>query len=393
MRYFRSAEKLLLLSSALFMTACSEPGAQGEDDTMEVFKGGLYWSAALSGDGKWILTGTTEMAQLWDVETGKEKVRFKGHKAEVTAAAFSPDGKRILTGGGVDEVIDNKRQDYSVRLWDRAKGEEIRAFEGHTTMVRRVQFSPDGKRIVTGASDPAPSGSARLWDASTGAQIHAFPQYALSTLNTTPAFNPDGDAILLATRLGAEIVDAETGRSISKIGVEGSRIGFNSAEFSPDGRFVLTSSSDNTARIWNAKTGREVKVLTGHTNFVLQACFSENGKKVVTASHDQTVRIWDAETGDELKLIRNSGSVGQARFVGGDKRVLAQWRSDADAKVVQGVSLWKIDTAREDLRVSGGRVMAVDPDGKKILVTDDLRGGQLWDASTGELVREYLRKP
>jgi WD40 repeat protein len=82
-----------------------------------------------------------------------------------------------------------------------------------------------------------------------------------------------------------------------------------SAAFSPDGKRVVTASDDNTARLWDADTGKEAAVLKGHTNRVWSAAFSPDGKRVVTASADNTARLWDADTGKEAadaKLCRNS---------------------------------------------------------------------------------------
>ncbi len=61
----------------------------------------------------------------------------------------------------------------------------------------------------------------------------------------------------------------------------------SSAQFSPDGKTVVTASGDKTARLWDAATGRELHVLRGHEDLVLSAQFSPDGKTVVTASWDQ----------------------------------------------------------------------------------------------------------
>ena len=58
----------------------------------------------------------------------------------------------------------------------------------------------------------------------------------------------------------------------------------NSAEFSPDGKRIVTASGDNTARIWDAETGKLLHTLTGHEDRVNSAEFSPDGKRIVTAS-------------------------------------------------------------------------------------------------------------
>src|SRR5262249_55205792 len=78
------------------------------------------------------------------------------------------------------------------------------------------------------------------------------------------------------------------------------------AAFSPDGKRVVTSSSDLTARLWDAESGKDIAVLAGHTNWVTSAAFSPDGKRVVTAAQDRTARIWDGSwvthvRGEELR--------------------------------------------------------------------------------------------
>jgi len=66
-----------------------------------------------------------------------------------------------------------------------------------------------------------------------------------------------------------------------------------SAALGPDGSCIVTASLDHTARIWDAVTGREIAVLRGHENSVRSAAFSPDGSRIVTASEDKTVRIWN----------------------------------------------------------------------------------------------------
>jgi WD40 repeat protein len=73
-----------------------------------------------------------------------------------------------------------------------------------------------------------------------------------------------------------------------------------SAQFSPDGKKIVTASPDNTAKIWDAVTGNILADLRGHTGPLQTAQFSPDGKKIVTASFDHTAKIWDAGTGKLL---------------------------------------------------------------------------------------------
>ena len=85
---------------------------------------------------------------------------FEGHNGVVESVAFSPDGKRALSGS----------DDGTMRLWNVETGEELRCFKGHTSWVRSVVFSPDGKRALSGSLD----WTVRLWDVDTGKELHCF---------------------------------------------------------------------------------------------------------------------------------------------------------------------------------------------------------------------------
>ena len=84
-----------------------------------------------------------------------------------------------------------------------------------------------------------------------------------------------------------------------------------SAAFSRDGSRIVTASVDQTARIWDAATAKEIAVLRGHTFSVESAAFSPDGSRIVTASSDNTARIWDAATGEQLAIL------GEKREFGG----------------------------------------------------------------------------
>jgi hypothetical protein len=80
-------------------------------------------------------------------------------------------------------------------------------------------------------------------------------------------------------------------------------MGIKWAAFSPNGRTIVTTSADHTARLWDAATGKETSVLRGHEDFVTSAAFSPDGKTVVTASTDHTARLWRTATPSLNELI------------------------------------------------------------------------------------------
>ena len=111
----------------------------------------------------------------------------------------------------------------------------------------------------------------------------------------------------------ARLWDAAAGKEIAVLRGHDNPVW--SAAFSPDGTRVVTASDDNTARLWDAAAGKEIAVLRGHDNPVWSAAFSPDGTRVVTASSDSTARLWDAATGKEIAVLRgHDGLVRLAAF-------------------------------------------------------------------------------
>src|SRR6185295_15965963 len=109
-------------------------------------------------------------------------------------------------------------------------------------------------------------------------------------------FSPDGLRVLTASDDNtARAWDASSGKLLTELRGHSSPV--LSAVFSPDGLRVLTASKDNTARIWDASSGKLLAELRGHSSFVRRAVFSPDGLRVLTASGDNTARVWDASSG------------------------------------------------------------------------------------------------
>lgn len=89
------------------------------------------------------------LTTLWDVESGAAARHLRGHAGALADAVFSPDGRRIATGGS----------DATVRLWDASTEATGVVLRGHKGSLAKVRFSPDGTRLISSAVD----GTARVW--------------------------------------------------------------------------------------------------------------------------------------------------------------------------------------------------------------------------------------
>ncbi|MCP4348119.1 MAG: hypothetical protein GY795_21665, partial [Desulfobacterales bacterium] len=80
-------------------------------------------------------------------------------------------------------------------------------------------------------------------------------------------------------------------------------LGVNSVVISLDGKYIISGSYDNTVRLWDAATGKEIRTFSGHQDSVLSVSLSSDGRTLVSGSYDNTVRLWDAATGKEIRAF------------------------------------------------------------------------------------------
>ena len=323
-------------------------------------------AVAFSPDGKTVITGSDDKtAQLWDAATGRPLGLPMTHQEQVSSVAFSPDGKTVITGSW----------DRTARLWDATTGQPLGLPLTHMDLVMAVSFSPDGKTVLTGSLDK----TARLWDATTGQPLglpltHQRPVMAV-------AFNPKGKTVLTGSRdQTARLWDAATGQPHGLPMMHQGEV--SAVSFSPDGKTVLTGSLDQTARLWDAATGQPHGLPMMHQGEVSAVAFSPDGKTVLTGSLDKTARLWDATTGQPRGLqMTHQGYVSAVSFSPDGKTVLTA----SDDNMAR---LWDATTGQPcGLQMTHrGYVSAVSfsPNGKTVLTGSGDKTARLWDARLGQ---------
>ncbi len=333
--------------------------------------------ARFSPDNICVATASADKTvKVWNLETGALIHNFQGHEGQVYKVRFSTDGRRVVSTS----------QDKTAKIWDVHTGTLVLTLKGHTSALCEAQFDLEGRRIVTASHD-----TARVWDAFTGGVLAVISGVDLRF--NSASLSPDGEKILTSSNDGiARLWDAATGQLLSTLKVKVAPTGGSapstsfimaSAEFSPDGRHVLTASNDFKARIWDAFSGTLLITLNGHTGNI-NARYSPDGSLVVTSSWDSTARVWDAAGGKELAVLRgHHGSVMDAVF-SPDCSLVATASSDGSSRI------WDIGKGTIGGVLFGHtrEVVAAhfSPDGRHIITGARDSSARIWDADNCSLI-------
>ena len=267
-----------------------------------------------------------DISLLNALSRGFTRQLYLGHTGLIWVVNFSPDGRFIVTASN----------DATARLWDVQTGKEIRQFAPPVRIVNAAEFSPDGRYLLTGS----PGTVARLWDVQSGKEVRQFPGH----IN------------------GAWWVD-----------------------FSPDGHYAVTCD-DQVARLWDVQTGQQIRQFAGHNGAVISVAFSPDGRTIATTGIDGTARVWDVATGNELRQFIHDSDV-----------LLPDFSPDGQYMLtVSGnmAQLWDIQTAKEVRRFVGHTDSVLygkfSPDGKYVLTSSNDKTARLWDAATGQELRQFI---
>ena len=242
-------------------------------------------SVAFSPDGNLLASGG-EFGQihLVDPNTGKYMKRLEGHSEEVVAISFSADMRTFVSGS----------KDGRVRIWDIASGENKQAFDGFFDQVIGFDVSADGKTIIMGGSGPT-----YLWDLASGKRERTFTESAYAG---NIAFIPGGKFILTSTN-AKFLYNRNTGERAAHFLGTGSIA--SSVGFSPDGKKIVTGSSDGTVLLFDVeRRNYDGQVtLAAHEGRVVSLEYSPDGRTIISGSEDKTIKLWDANTMTEKKVF------------------------------------------------------------------------------------------
>ncbi|HEX8106614.1 MAG TPA: protein kinase [Kofleriaceae bacterium] len=321
---------------------------------------GRMWSAAFSPDGRQIVTTDDRAAQVWDAQTYRRtSVLFHGDT--VYQALYSADGARIVTAGG----------DGTVKIWDAATGGLVRELRHDGARLRYfiAALSPDGRFV---AAINTRGDLTHVWDTATGATVAEIRGEGLEFPGL--AFSPDGRWLTATGGGDVCVIDARTWKEV--VAIRGPRV--RSLAFDPTGARLVTGDATGEVAIWEIPSGARLRRLREAGESIYAVAYSPDGRLVAAGSRDGVVQVWQGESGElQGQLNARHSKVLAVEFDRASKTVLA-------AGVDGAVVVAEAGEATPVAVLDGPRSLMIahfDPDARRVIGASLEGTAQIWDAT------------
>jgi WD40 repeat protein/DNA-binding SARP family transcriptional activator len=337
--------------------------------------GGVAWVNSPALGSVFVTQGSEDPedageVRVRDATTGDVVLALSAHEIDVNSVAFSADGTMLATSG----------DDGFLRVWDLATGDERIRHKGPAGgQVWGPSFSPDGTLVAAIWTD---EGRLRVLRTDTSEPV--LDTDGPTALLSGTEFSPSGERLAITEWQGdATVIDVGTGEEVERF--EGP---LTSTGWSPDERWIVTASSDGTAKVWEASTGVMRFTLFGHTADVLAVDWSRDSARIATGSGDGTAKVWQLDEAGPRELLTLSsqdlqGGVGGVAFSPDGTMLLTGQFIDAAIKV------WDIGLAGDaewinrPAQILGEGGLAFAADGSSVIASSDGGTVTAWDPTGG----------
>jgi len=350
-------------------------------------------------------TGDDQEIHTWNADNGTAIETFKGHKGPVFALAFV-DNKTLVSGAA----------DRTALLWDVNTSWMLDGIIGTgdatspiSDRVNAIRFSPDGKRLATGGGEPTRGGEIKIWQVAEA--IQQPPGLATAFALTPTLSSEDREKHAPSSLAGGQGKHAVSLSSGERARVRGKALesqtrgpslaplcvpiqSFTNVhsdavfglDFSADGKYLASSAADKFVKVLDLATGKIAKTFEGHTHHVLGVSWKRDGRTLASAGADNVIKVWDFVTGERKKTIEGfTKEVTSISFVGVTDQTLASSGDDQVRTVT--------DTGETIHSYQGGtnfmNSASSTPDGKIIIAGGDDGVLRVWNGTNAEVMATF----
>ncbi|HMH45707.1 MAG TPA: WD40 repeat domain-containing protein, partial [Pyrinomonadaceae bacterium] len=328
-------------------------------------------AVAFSPDNRWLASGGKDnVIKIWDLANGNVLRTLYGHSSNVNALAVSPDGTLLASGSG--DINDERdlgaftqggvvggSQDNTVRIWSVQTGKELQVLRGHELPVAAVAFSDDGRSLTSVGGD-----AIKVWDVSAGTELRSLKtQYGKSgmeKLNSMPSFSVFGGG------------DKERKQELQR--QKNFKMSASKITVSANGQLAAVGQPDKAVKLYDAQSGRELRDLSFKAipeSENSSVALSADARLVAFSKTSETVSVQEAAAGRELYSVNTGFSKTPQRVqFSADGRLLV---TATDNNAGAGMKLWDAATGQliRELKTNGdalvsARVISFNRDGSLI---------------------------
>jgi WD40 repeat protein/serine/threonine protein kinase len=356
--------------------------------TLTPEEGTSFVTLAWSPDGRRLVAADNRGALiLYDMDTGKEQVTFRGHTTQVYSVAWSGDGRRFASAG----------EDRQVVVWDADTGEQVNVFRGHTREILELAWSSDNRHLAS--RDAA---AVKVWDIVLSRDSSVI--WADFGPIKAITWSPDGSQIASASeKEGIRLWDAATGKATGRVGPRGNSHGIT---WGTSGRMMSRDWGTSTATIWDPDTGH--KVFCHDVRELGWVALSPDGKSLA-----MIVRL-EADPGPPRARTVEVGNIEVRNAATGEVRCRFKedvnfrsniaWSPDGSRLATTeqgGIVLWDVKTKTKTISLPSPHahpLLSWSPNGQALASVSSVYGPTnftmiaIWDPVTGQELRT-LRGP
>lgn len=332
------------------------------------------WSLAFSPDESMLACSNfAGLVSLWDVATGQSLHVFEGHDNWVHSVAFHPSGQYLASGG----------IDTHVLIWDLKTRTLLQTLKGHGARVWSLAFSPDGDTLVSGAGEE----TVLIWDWRAGQVKRSLKHPSAGLVRV--AFHPGGQWLATCCEENPQTLlwDVTTGDLVASVTTRSN--GPTAVAFNGAGTLLVNGGHDGSVELWRLQGEHPPvyqKMLMGHHNSISVLAHGPDDL-LVTLSDGGSIRLWNAESGRLLRVVAGYSRLIGASAFSPDGALL--YLGDASGKV----RIWDLHKRRYIASIQAHTgpiwVIAAHPDGKTIATTGDDRHVRLWDVEAQHCLHSF----